>query len=90
MLNLCGQGRHDRLRFLAAHLGKHDIARAPFHQCRNEAVLRAGDQVTFPVAGNGTVFDAGRPLVDRAESLAVLRVLEAAELPAARDGFVAV
>ncbi len=35
-------------------------------------------------------FDAGQALVDRAESLAVLRVLDAATLPAARDGFVAV
>lgn len=35
-------------------------------------------------------FDAGQPLFPREETLAVMRVLEAAELPAARDGWVAV
>lgn len=35
-------------------------------------------------------FDAGQPLVPREETLAVMRILEAAKLPAARDGWVAV
>ncbi|CUH47827.1 hypothetical protein RUA4292_02003 [Ruegeria atlantica] len=65
MLDLCGQRSHDSLRFFPAHLHEHDIARAPLHQRRDEAVLRAGDQVTFPVAGNGAVFDSGRAFPDR-------------------------
>jgi len=28
------------------------------------AVLRAGDQITFPVAGDGAVLDGGRALPD--------------------------
>lgn len=35
-------------------------------------------------------FDAGRPLVPRDETMAVLRILEAAKNPATRDGWVAV
>ena len=65
MLDLCGKGSHDSLRFFAAHLGKHDIAGAPFDQRGDEAVLRARDEIAFPVAGDGAVLDGGRTFPDR-------------------------
>ncbi len=65
MLDLCRQRSHDSLRFFAADFGEHDIAGAPLDQRGDKAVLKAGDQVTFPVTENGAVLDSGRPLPDR-------------------------
>ncbi len=65
MLNLCRQRCDDGLRFLSAHLSQHNIARAPFDQRRNEAVLRTSDQVAFPMAGDRAVLDSGGPFPDR-------------------------
>jgi len=65
MLNLCRQRCDDGLRFLAAHLSQHNIARAPFDQRHNEAVLRTSDQVALPMARDRAVLDSSGPFPDR-------------------------
>jgi hypothetical protein len=52
-------------RILAIDLHEHGEARAAFNQSRDMSALRAGNQVTFPVAGNRTVFDFRWTFTDR-------------------------
>ena len=49
VLDLFSECRHDARRVLVADLGKHHIAGTAFDQGGNEAVLRPGDQIAFPV-----------------------------------------
>ena len=43
-----------------ADLCQHDVARPSFDKRRDEAVLRAGNEITFPVTGDSAVLDRTR------------------------------
>jgi len=49
---------------LAADPYEHDVARVTLHERGNLAVMAPHQQITFPVAGHGPVFDLSRAFAD--------------------------
>ena len=64
LLGLLDQRVDDGLRVAARDLGEHHVPGLPFDQRDDVAVLRAAQQVAFPMAGDRSILDAGRPLAD--------------------------
>ncbi len=86
-LRLPDQRRHDAPCILVGDLDQHHIARMPFDERCDVAVLRAADQIAFPVTGNGAVLDRRGALADRHGilDLAEAIALEAG-VPGSADG----
>lgn len=65
MPHLGNQCDDDAVAVLATDLDQHDEARAAFDQSGDMAVSCTTQQITFPVARNGTILDLGRSVPDR-------------------------
>ncbi len=64
MADLPGQGSDDADRVLAVDLDQQDESRVALDQGRDVGVVRARDQVPFPVTGHRPILHLGRPLPD--------------------------
>ena len=62
--HVLAQGGHHRSRVLAGHLHQHAEARMTLHQRGHVAVARPAQQIAFPMAGNGAIFDFRRSFAD--------------------------
>ena len=61
---MLAQGGHHGSRVLAGHLHQHAETRMTLYQCGHVAVARPAQQIAFPMAGNGTIFDFRRSFTD--------------------------
>jgi len=64
-LRLFDQRRHNAFGVFVGNLHQHHIPGMPFDECRNIAVLRATDQVPFPMPGHRPILDGCRSFADR-------------------------
>src|SRR3954469_25018963 len=67
LLRLLDERGDDGLRLLVSHLRQHHVARMPFDQRRDVAVLCAAQQIAFPMARHRTIFNRWRSFTDRYE-----------------------
>ena len=61
---MLAQGGHHSSRVLARHLHQHAETRMTLYQRGHVAVARPAKQITFPMTGNGTIFDFRRSFAD--------------------------
>lgn len=65
MLHLASQRIHHAGAVFALHPDQHDEARVAFDKGDDLRVMRADEQIAFPMSGDGAIFHFGRTLPDR-------------------------
>src|SRR5450759_152022 len=64
LLGLLDECRHHALGSLVFYFDQRNVTRMTLHQCCNIAVVRTGDQITFPMSWDSSVLSRSRSLAD--------------------------